>query len=72
MARFTLDTDAQFDQSLAELMQQTGGTKADVIRRALATYQYLKKEIGNTGGGPPNKVSIRDAAGNVKADVILP
>jgi hypothetical protein len=37
MARFTIDTDQQFDQNLNDLVKMTGGTKADVIRKALAT-----------------------------------
>jgi hypothetical protein len=37
MARFTIDTDQQFDQNLNDLVSMTGGTKADVLRKALAT-----------------------------------
>ena len=68
MARFTVDTDQQFDQNLADLVNMTGGTKADVIRKALATYKYLKTEDQN----PNNKVSITNNANVVVKDVILP
>lgn len=67
MARFTLDTDQQFDQNLSELVNLTGGTKADVIRKALATYKYLKTEDQD----PQAKVSITKN-GTVVKDVILP
>lgn len=68
MARFTIDTDQQFDQNLADLVNLTGGTKADVLRKALATYKYLKTEDQN----PNNKVSITNSANLVLKDVILP
>ena len=68
MARFTIDTDKQFDQNLDELVKLTGGTKADVLRKALATYKYLKSEDQQ----PQNKVSITNKEGNIVKDVILP
>jgi hypothetical protein len=68
MARLTLDTDAQFDDNLAILVDMTGGTKADVIRKALATYKYLKTEDQNSD----TNVSITKKDGTVLKDVILP
>ncbi len=68
MARFTVDTDQQFDRNLEDLVTLTGGTKADVIRRALATYKYLKTEDQN----PQYKVSITNSENQVVKDVILP
>ena len=68
MARFTIDTDQQFDQNLNDLVNMTGGTKADVLRRALATYKYLKTEDQQ----PENKVSITNKDNAVVKDVILP
>jgi hypothetical protein len=47
-----------------------GGSKADVIRRAVQTYSYLKSQVPNQNSG--QRVSITDAEGNVKKDVILP
>jgi hypothetical protein len=67
MARFTIDTDQQFDQNLNDLVNLTGGTKADVLRKALATYKYLKTEDQD----PQSKVSITKD-GTVVKDVILP
>jgi hypothetical protein len=68
MARFTIDTDQQFDQNLDALVTMTGGTKADVLRKALATYKFLKTEDQE----PQNKVSITDKNNVVLKDVILP
>lgn len=68
MARFTIDTDQQFDQNLNDLVKMTGGTKADVFRRALATYKYLKTEDLQ----PERKVSITNLDNQVLKDVILP
>ncbi|HEX4005466.1 MAG TPA: hypothetical protein VHX60_04780 [Acidobacteriaceae bacterium] len=68
MARFTIDTDQQFDQNLTDLVNMTGGTKADVLRKAVATYKYLKTEDQQ----PDNKISISNNANVVVKDVILP
>jgi len=68
MARFTIDTDEQFDQNLNDLVKMTGGTKADVLRKALATYKYLKTEDQQ----PENKVSITNKDNAIVKDVVLP
>jgi hypothetical protein len=68
MPRFTIDTDQQFDQNLNDLVKMTGGTKADVLRKAVATYKYLKNEDQEPG----NKVSITNKANAIVKDVILP
>ena len=45
MPRYTIDFDKDFDKTLFELVEMTDATtKADVIRRAVASYSYLKKE----------------------------
>jgi hypothetical protein len=45
MPRYTIDFDNDFDETLKELVKSTGATtKADVIRRAVASYSYLKKQ----------------------------
>jgi hypothetical protein len=44
MPRYTIDFDEKFDKTLTDLLQTTDATtKADVIRRAVASYSYLKK-----------------------------
>ena len=45
MPRYTIDFDEEFDKTLTELVKKTDATtKADVIRRAVASYSYLKKQ----------------------------
>ena len=68
MPRFTIDIDDKFNETLAKLAN--GGSKADVIRNAVATYQYLKSEAPS--GQTEKRISITDANGNVQKDVILP
>ena len=68
MKRFTIDIDDQFDRTLTDLAG--GGSKADVIRKAIASYQYLKSEVPN--GSFDKRISITDAQGKVQKDVILP
>ena len=65
--RITLNTDKQFDQTLADLVKTTGGTEADVLQRAVATYKFLKEQDQD----PDKKVSITQN-GTVLNDVILP
>jgi predicted transcriptional regulator len=68
MPRFTIDVDNAFNDTLDRLAQ--GGSKADVIRKAVATYEYLKNETSNQAAN--KRVSITDANGDVQKDVILP
>lgn len=45
MPRYTIDFDKEFDKTLSDLIETTDATtKADVIRRAVASYSYLKKQ----------------------------
>lgn len=67
MPRYTIDFDNTFDDTLKDLMKSTDAkTKADVIRRAVASYKYLKSQETSD-----KKVSIKGKDGKVK-DVILP
>ncbi len=68
MQRFTIDIDDQFSKTLSNLAN--GGSKAEVIRKAVATYNYLKSEVPNHTS--EKRVSITDAAGKVQKDVIVP
>jgi len=68
MPRFTIDVDDKFNDALAQLAD--GGSKADVIRKAVATYRLLKSEVPNPYSG--KRVSISDADGKVEKVVILP
>ena len=66
--RYTFDVGEKVDKLLSELAEEEGLTKAEVIRRAVATYDYLKKETGKD----KVKVSLSDHNNNVVKDVILP
>jgi len=45
MPRYTIDFDDDFDKVLTDLVKNTDATtKAEVIRRAVASYSYLKKQ----------------------------
>jgi len=67
MPRYTIDFDDNFDKALTELTNSTDAkTKAEVIRRAVASYKYLKnQESGDS------KVSVTKD-GKIVKDVILP
>jgi hypothetical protein len=66
MPRYTIDFDDTFDKTLTDLMKSSGAkTKADVIRRAVASYKYLKNEEGE------GKVSVTKD-GKIVKDVVLP
>lgn len=68
MPRYTIDFDDNFDKTLTELTNSTDAkTKADVIRRAVASYKYLKGQESSD-----SKVSVTTKDGKIVKDVILP
>jgi hypothetical protein len=69
MPRYTIDFDDKFDDALNSLVNSTQATtKADVIRRAVASYKYLKDETSNDNAN----LSITRTDGSVIKDVVLP
>jgi predicted transcriptional regulator len=69
MPRYTIDFDKDFDKTLSELVETTDATtKADVIRRAVASYSYLKKQQRSNKDA---KIVITDD-NNLKKEVVLP
>ena len=69
MPRYTIDFDKDFDKTLSELVETTDATtKADVIRRAVASYSYLKKQQRSNRDA---KIVITDD-NNLKKEVVLP
>jgi hypothetical protein len=45
MPRYTIDFGKDFEKTLSDLVETTDATtKADVIRRAVASYSFLKKQ----------------------------
>ena len=70
MPRYTIDFDDDFDKTLLELVKDTSApTKAEVIRRAVASYSYLKKQQRNDANV---KVSITDKNDKVIKEIVLP
>jgi hypothetical protein len=68
--RYTIDFDDQFDETLSELVKMTDATtKADVIRRAVASYSYLKKQQRQN---KETKVAITDQDNHVLKEIVLP
>jgi len=69
MPRYTIDFDDNFDKTLSELVENTDATtKADVIRRAVASYSYLKKAQQENKGA---KVIVTDD-NKLKKEIVLP
>ncbi len=68
MPQYSVNFSSDFDKVLADTSKQQGTTKADIIRKAVASYVYLTRETTNTD----RKVSITDNQGQVLKDVMLP
>jgi predicted transcriptional regulator len=69
MPRYTIDFDDHFDKTLSELVDTTDATtKADVIRRAVASYSYLKKA---QQGNKDAKVVVTDN-GSLNKEIVSP
>ncbi len=69
MPRFTIDFDDNFDKTMSDLVKTTDATtKADVIRRAVASYSFLKKQLN---ANKDAKIIITDGNNNTK-EVVLP
>ena len=45
MPRITLEFSAQVDEILKDLAKKGDASKVDIIRRALALYNYVNKEV---------------------------
>jgi predicted transcriptional regulator len=68
-SRYTIDLDTAFDNTLSALASQKGTTKAEIIKRALATYSVLSAQAPINS---KKKVSITDSEDRVLKDVVLP
>ncbi len=68
MPQYSVNFSSDFDKALTDASKQQGTTKADIIRKAVASYVYLTRETNNTD----RKVSITDHQGQVLKDVMLP
>ncbi len=68
MPQYSINIADSFDKVLTDASKAQGTTKADIIRKAVASYVYLNKETANTD----RKVSITDDQNRVIKDVMLP
>jgi hypothetical protein len=67
--RYTIDLDKAFDDKLADLAQQKGTTKAEIIKRALATYSFINGQVPDNSD---KKVSITSKDDRVLKDIVIP
>jgi predicted transcriptional regulator len=67
--RYTIDLDKSFDDKLADLAQQKGTTKAEIIKRALATYSFISGQVPDNSD---KKVSITSRDDKVLKDIVIP
>jgi hypothetical protein len=63
--RLTLDMGEKFDHLLTEEADSSSTTKADIVRKAVMTYAFLRREV-EAGG----KISVTDPDGNVRELVL--
>lgn len=69
MARYTIDFDDEFNKTLTDLVKNSDATtKAEVIRRAVATYNYLRKA---QQAGKDAKIAITEGD-KVTKEIVLP
>lgn len=69
MARYTLDMGADMEAKLTKLQADKGApSKAEILRRALITYEALTNEVSKEGD---RSVAISED-GDVVKEIILP
>ena len=66
MPRFTVDFGQDVDKILGDLAEATGSTKAEVVRRAISSYKFLKS---NT---PDKKIVLMDQNNKTMTEVVFP
>ena len=58
MAKYTVDLGTEFEHQLNQIAKDKALPKAEIIRRAVATYVVINREAGQDG-----KVTITDRQG---------
>lgn len=69
MSKYTVDFGEQLDRTIERLAKEKGTTKADVLRRAIASYDYLVQQVNPTTG---MKIAVSDGNDRVVKEVVLP
>ena len=60
MAKYTIDLGTEFEQQLSQMAVDKSLSKAEIIRRAVATYVVISREARQGG-----KVTITDGQGRI-------
>ncbi len=69
MARFTVEFPESVDQMLTKLATEEQTNKREIIRRAIALYNYLHENGVKTGG--ERKVAITDKQDQVLKEILF-
>jgi predicted transcriptional regulator len=64
-----MDLDKQLDEALSELAARKGTSKAEIIKRALATYNFISCQAPADSN---KKFSITTSDDKVIKDIIIP
>ncbi len=67
MPRITIEFPEQVDKILRELAEKGDTSKVDVIRRALALYNYVNKEVKEKN----LKLTIADEEDKILKEIVL-
>ncbi len=67
MPRITIEFPEQVDKILKELAEKGDTSKVDVIRRALALYNYVNKEVKEKN----LKLTIADEEDKILKEIVL-
>ena len=65
MAKYTIDLGTEFERQLKQVSQDKSLTKAEVIRRAVATYVVISREASMG-----NKIAITDKQDHILKELI--
>jgi predicted transcriptional regulator len=64
-----MDLDKQLDEALSELAARKGTSKAEIIKRALATYNFISCQAPANSN---KKFSITTSDDKVLKDIVIP
>ena len=67
MPRITIEFPEQVDKILRELAEKGDTSKVDVIRRALALYNYVNKEVKEKN----LKLTVADEEDKILKEIVL-
>lgn len=70
MAKYGFEISGSLEETFERMAKEKGLTKAELIRRALATYTFLDREARDDLGVARVEIAERD--GKPRREVILP